>query len=146
MLENRYDGMVNGVYEGWFIVLYQDEHKARVMWSSMKDKENVVSVTMEDWEQFADGSWGAVSVIADDLGYEYTEKDDIYYYNNIKRIYLATVEEARIREKKAFYYELAIEYLDNIREAAIEDKEDDDIEIIEIVINELKYIKNKGEN
>lgn len=87
-LENKYEGMVDGVYEGWFIVLYQDENKARVMWSSMKDEENIVSITIEDWEKFADGNWGAVNVIADGLVYEYTKKKDIYFYNEFKKIYL----------------------------------------------------------
>lgn len=93
MLENYYQGMVDGVYEGWFIVLHQDGDKARVMWSSMKDKENVVSIVIEDYAKFADGAWGAVNVIADDLGYEYTEENDIYYYNNFKRIYSTVAEE-----------------------------------------------------
>lgn len=47
------------------------------------------------------------------------------------------------RDEKAIYYELAIEFLEGIRDAAIEDKEYDSADIIESVINELKDIKNK---
>lgn len=57
----------------------------------------------------------------------------------------AEEEEKRKKEEKATYYELAIEHLENIREAAIEDKEDDSVDIIEEVIDELKEIKNKEE-
>lgn len=92
-LENKYEGMVDGVYEGWFIVLYQDETKARVMWSSMKDLKNVVSVMIEDWTKFADGNWGATKVVADLLGYNYSEEMDLYQYNRFKDICLTVNEE-----------------------------------------------------
>lgn len=55
-------------------------------------------------------------------------------------------EENKIRDQKALYYELAIEFLEGIREAAIEDKEYDSADIIELTINELKDIKNKEVN
>lgn len=60
--------------------------------------------------------------------------------------YLDEQEEKRIRDQKALYYELAIEFLENVKDAAIEDKEYDSVNIIELTINELKEIKNKGEN
>lgn len=144
MLENRYNGMVDGVYEGWFVVLKQDELNACVMWSSMKDKENVVSITIEDWAKFADGTWGAVKVVMDNLEYEYTKENDIYYYNKCKKLlYSTTFKEEEEKRQKALYYELAIEFLEGLREAAIDDKEYDSADIIEVVIDELKDIKNR---
>lgn len=92
-LENKYEGMVDGEYEGWFIVLYQDETKARVMWSCMKDEENVVSVVVEDWEKFADGTWGAFNLVSDDLQYKYTKENDVYYYTKLKKVYCELVKE-----------------------------------------------------
>lgn len=94
-LESKYEGMVDGVYEGWFIVMYQSETSARVMWSCMKDEEKVVSIVVEDWKKFADGTWGAFDVVDDFLGYEYTTaQKDIYYYNKYKNMY-SKVEQKR---------------------------------------------------
>lgn len=86
-LRNEYNGMVDGVYEGWSVVLKAIDKKgefvteAIVAYSGMMYEENKVSVVFERWAVFADGSWGCVEILSDEMEYDYSEETDKAIYN-----------------------------------------------------------------
>ena len=86
-LKNEYVGFVDDVYEGWFVVSKpinkKDEFmsEAIVVYSGMMYEENKVRVVFERWAVFADGTWGCIEILSDEMEYDYSEETDKAIYN-----------------------------------------------------------------